>query len=195
MKPGLQNAFLSWLALIICLSVFGLAPDALAADSGGDWRPTYDLVMRWVNFVILAAIIVKFGRRPLMDFLTGRKEEVAYELRRLEEEKEALLEKVGEMRRQIEDSESRYEQIKKRIVAQGNNRKQAIIDEAQRESRILMETAKNHIENRLRTAKRTLRAEIIDLAVDKAMQELPAMVTAEDNRKLVEKLIERAASG
>ena len=195
MKPGLQKTFLSWLALIICLSVFGLAPDALAADSGGDWRTTYDLVMRWVNFVILAATIVKFGRRPLMDFLTGRKEEVAYELRRLEEEKEALLEKVGEMRRQIEDSESRYEQIKKRIVAQGNNRKQAIIDEAQRESRILMETAKNHIENRLRTAKRTIRAEIIDLAVDKAMQELPAMVTAEDNRKLVEELIERAASG
>ena len=195
MKQGLPNVFLSWPALMICLSVSVLAPDALAADGGGDWRTTYDLVMRWVNFVILAAVIVKFGRRPLMDFLNGRKEEVAYELRRLEEEKEALMEKVGEMRRQIEESESRYEQIKKRIVAQGNNRKQAIIDEAQRESRILMETAKNHIENRLRTAKRSIRAEIIDMAVDRAIQELPAKVTAEDNRKLVEKLIERAASG
>ena len=194
MKSGLQNAFFTWPALMICLSVLALAPDALAADSGGDWRTTYDLVMRWVNFVILAAVIVKFGRRPLMDFLTGRKEEIAYELRRLEEEKEALLEKVGEMRQQIEDSESRYEQIKQRIVAQGNNRKQVIIDEAQRESRILMETARNHIENRLRTAKRSIRAEIIDMAVDRAMQELPARVTAEDNRKLVEILIERAAS-
>ena len=194
MKSGMQNALLPWPVLIICLSVLALAPEALAADSGGDWRTTYDLVMRWVNFIILAAVIVKFGRRPLMDFLTGRKEEVAYELRRLEEEKEALLEKVGEMRQKIEDSESRYEQIKERIIAQGNNRKQAIIDDAQRESRILMETTKNHIENRLRTAKRTIRAEIIDMAVSRAMQELPAKVTAEDNSKLVEKLIERAAS-
>ena len=195
MKSGMQNALLPWPVLISCLSVLALAPEALAADSGGDWRTTYDLVMRWVNFIILAAVIVKFGRRPLMDFLTGRKGEVAYELRRLEEEKEALLEKVGEMRQKIEASESRYEQIKERIIAQGNNRKQAIIDDAQRESRILMETAKNHIENRLRTAKRTIRAEIIDMAVSRAMQELPAKVTAEDNRKLVEKLIETAASG
>jgi F-type H+-transporting ATPase subunit b len=180
--------------LFVLLAVFGLVPEVLAADNGESWRTTYDMVMRWVNFIILVAVIVKFGRRPLMNFLTGRKEEIAYELRRLEEEKEAVQQKVDEMRREIQDSEARYEQIKERIIAQGRNRKQAIIDEAHRESRVLMESAKNHINNGLRAAKRKIRAEIIDLAVERAMQELPGQVTEQDNRTLVERLIERAAS-
>jgi len=193
-KSGLNNIPFSWLLLFVYFSVFGLAPEVMAADSGGSWRTTYDLVMRWVNFLILAAIIVKFGRRPLMNFLTGRKEEIAYELRRLEEEKEAVLQKVDEMRQQIEDSESRYIQIKERIVAQGRSRKQAIIDEAHRESRVLMESTRDQINNQLRKAKQKIREEIIDRAVEKAMEILPGKITAEDNHKLVEKLIERATS-
>lgn len=194
MKPGYYSACIPWLMLCVWLLAFGLVPEVAAADNGDSWRATYDLVMRWVNFLILAAVIVKFGRRPLMNFLTGRKEEIAYELRRLEEEKKAVLQKVDEVRQQIADSEARHEQSKERIVAQGRSRRQAIIEEAHRESQILMESTKNHIDNQLRMAKRKIRAELIDLAVDKAMQRLPEKVTAEDNTRLVDKLIARAAS-
>ena len=187
------NVFLAGLMLFLVLSAFGWVPEAVAADRGESWRTTYDLVMRWVNFLILAAVIVKFGRRPLINFLSGRKEEIAYELDRLNEEKEAVMQEVGEMRRQIQDSEARYEQIKERIITQGRSRKQAIIDEARRESRILMDSTRNHIDNQLRAAKRNIRAEIIDLAAEKAMQALPGQVTDQDHRKLVERLIERAA--
>ena len=194
MKPSSDSLCYPWLMLVTFYLAFGLVPDAVAADGGDSWRATYDLIMRWVNFIILAAVIVKFGRRPLMNFLTGRKEEIAYELRRLEEEKQAVLHKVGEMRRQIEESESRFEQIRERIIRQGRSRKQALIEEAHRESRMLMESARNHIDNRLRQAKRKLRAEIIDLAADKAIQKLPDEITEEDNRMLVEKYLQRAES-
>ena len=194
MKTGYNRVCFSWLLLFVLLSAFALVPQVAAADDGDSWRTTYDLVMRWVNFLILAALIVKFGRRPLSNFLAGRKEEIAYELRRLEEEKEAVLQRVAEVRKQIEDSENRHEQIKDRIIAQGRSRKQAIIDEAHRESRVLMAATRNHIDNQLRRAKRNIRSEIIDLAVDMALQKLPEQVTAEDNRKLVDRLIERAVS-
>ena len=181
--------------LLLVLTVGFLAvaplPEVVAADNGDGWRPTYDLVMRWVNFVILAAVIIKFGRRPLMEFLDGRKEEIAYELRRLEQEKQAVMQQVAEMRQQIEASESRYEKMKERIVRQGQDRKQSIITEAQRESLLLMEGAQNHIDNRLRSARRQLRSEIIDLAVERATQQLPGMVTEEDNRNLLDKFLER----
>ena len=194
MKPGMNKACFLWLMLFVLFLAFGPVPEGIAAGNGGTWRTTYDLVMRWVNFLILAAIIVKFGRRPLMDFLNGRKEEIAYELRRLEEKKQAVLQKVGDMQQQLEDSQARYEQIKERIIRQGRNRKQAIIDEAHRESRLLMEATKSHIDNRLRSAKRELRAEIIDLAVDKATQKLPKVLTDKDNRRLLEKFMESSAS-
>lgn len=192
MKPVGCTLRFPWAAAVVCLLAFVPVPEAMAADGSDSWRVTYDLIMRWVNFVILAAVIVKFGRRPLMNFLSGRQEEIAYELRRLEKEKAAVMQKVDEMRRQMQDSEKRYEQMKERIVAQGGARKQAIIDDAQRESRMLLEATRNHIENQLRSAKQKLRSEIIDLAVDKAMQRLPGEVTAEDDRKLVETFIARA---
>ena len=40
----------------LCLHVAG--GEVLAAD--GNWRPVYDLVMRWVNFLILAFLLFKF---------------------------------------------------------------------------------------------------------------------------------------
>ena len=194
MKPGFCKICLSWLVLFILCLAFGLVPVGMAAESGDGWRATYDLVMRWVNFLILVGIIVKFGRRPLMSFLNGSKEEIAYELRRLEEAKAAVLQEVGKMRQQIEQSEIRYEEMKERIIRQGRSRKQAIIDDARRESQMLMDGSRDHIENRLRSAKRKLRAEIIDLAVDKAMQKLPAMVTEQDHRKLLERFLEHTSS-
>ena len=192
MKPVGCKVCFFWVMILVCLLAIVPVPDVMAADGSDSWRVTYDQIMRWVNFIILAAVIIKFGRRPLMNFLSGRQEEIAYEIRRLEKEKEAVMQKVGEMQRQMADSDKRYEQMKERIIAHGGARKQAIIDEAHRESRVLMETTRNHIQNQLRSAKRKLRAEIIDLAVDKAIQRLPGEVTAEDDRKLVEKFIERA---
>ena len=51
----------------LCIHIFG--DDTLAAESGGTWRSTYDLIMRWANFLILAFIIFKFGKKPLINFM------------------------------------------------------------------------------------------------------------------------------
>jgi hypothetical protein len=35
-------------------------------------RATWDLTMRWVNFLILAVVIVKYSKQPLISFLKGK---------------------------------------------------------------------------------------------------------------------------
>ena len=59
-------------AIIILL---WMATSVGAAETAA-WRPTYDLVMRWVNFLILVIIIVKYMRKPLGDFIAGKQREV-----------------------------------------------------------------------------------------------------------------------
>ena len=93
--------------LTYCLSaavvlIILIVPGALAADQNGGWRPTYDLVMRWLNFVILALVLIKFARRPLADFLTGKKEEIARDIQRMEEEKEQAALKVADINKKLE---------------------------------------------------------------------------------------------
>lgn len=176
----------------VVLLIF-LVPGALAAGQTGGWRPTYDLIMRWLNFVILVLVLVKFAWRPLVDFLTGKKEEIAHDIRRMEEEKEQAARKVAEAHKKIEDSSVRFENLKERIIRQGEKRKQAIIAEAQSESKILLESVKRKIDSQVRQAKSTLRSEIIDMAVNLAIERLPGQVTEKDNQKLLDQFLKSTA--
>ena len=70
--------------LIILTALFFLsagAVEVLAAEGGGGWRPTYDIIMRWVNFGILAFIFFKFARRPLKNFLSDKKNEISLQIK------------------------------------------------------------------------------------------------------------------
>ena len=170
-----------------------LASGALAADQTGDWRPTYDLIMRWLNFVILALVLIKFARRPLIDFLAGKKKEIASDIQRMEEEKEQASLKVAEVHKKLEDSSIRFENLKERIIRQGEKRKQAIIAEAHRESEILLEGAKRKIENQMLQAESDLRSEMIDMAVNAAIERLPDRLTEKDNQKLLDQFLKTTA--
>jgi F-type H+-transporting ATPase subunit b len=171
-----------------------LAAGAMAAEQTAEWRSTYDLVMRWVNFLILALVLVKFGRKPLKELLTGKKLEISIEIKKLEEAKAELDSRVRETRKELEDSAARFELLKERIIRMGQRRKQEIIDNAHQESRIILESAQRKIEGRILRAKNALRSDMVDAAIDLAIQRLPQHVTADDNRKWVDRYLKSTAS-
>lgn len=176
-------------ALILFLGV----ADAVAAESSGGWRQTYDLIMMWINFSILAFVIVKFGKGPIMDFLHGRKAELAREIGDIEEKKKAVMAKINDTYRTLDQSDARFEALKQKIVEQGEKKKQEIIEDAQEQSRLILDTTKQKIESRIIHAKATFRSELIDAAVEKAMDRLPREITEEDDRKIVEQYLASTA--
>ena len=106
------------LVLVVALgmSLLFFTSETLAADSSGNWRSTYDYVMRWLNFVILAFLLVKFGKNPLMNVLRQRKQELQREIKRAEEQQKKAEAKADEVRQQLDESVAHLEEIKKRIV-------------------------------------------------------------------------------
>jgi len=173
---------------VFCLHILGT--DVFAGENPGDWRPIYDLVMRWVNFLILAFILVKFGKAPLMNFLRGEQNRFESEMRRLEKEKEKAVEKVKKTQRMLHESNERFDKLKERIIAQGEKKKQAIIEEAKRESRQMIEEAGRKIGHRLYQAKEQLRAELVDTATAVAMQRLAGELTEADNEKFISRFMD-----
>ena len=168
--------------------------DAWAAEMAGDWRPIYDLAMRWVNFIILAFIIVKFGRAPLKNFLQGRQADVARQIEELEQEKNDVLAEVDRNLKAIDTSQERFEKMKTRIMRQGEKRKHAIIEAGKRESTILISGAQRKIENQIRMAEERLRSELIDAAFGIALERLPTVVNAADNERQIEAFYSEIAS-
>ena len=181
--------------LIILTALFFLsagAAEVLAAEGGG-WRPTYDIIMKWVNFGILVLIFFKFARRPLMNFLSDKKNEISLQIKRLEEEKDRLRQRVREAETKLEENALRLEELKERIVQMGERRKIEIIDDARQESRMLLESAKRKIDGRIIGARNRLKAEMIDAAAEMALEKLPGLVTEDDNRILLEQFMAHAS--
>jgi F-type H+-transporting ATPase subunit b len=177
----------------VILSIHVLGTEASAADNSGNWRPVFDLVMRWLNFGIIVFILVKFGKTPIKDFLLNQRKEVAREIEAIEEKKEEAYKKIQDAAKMLDDSEVRFARVKKRIIQEGEAIKQKLIEDAQMESKILLESTQKKIASQFLEAKRTLKSELVDTAISLAMKKLPDEITAEDNQKFIAQFLAGAS--
>lgn len=172
------------IALVMVGILFCGPAAALGAEP--DWRPLYDLVMMWVNFVILVAILVKFLHRPLRAFLEERRDIVRETLERLESDKRGIEAEIDALQQSLEERRRRAEALHQRIVDRGRSERRELVAGARQEAHRRLAKARQQIEARQREAWQTLRNDIVDAAVDRAMTELPRHVTPESQKALVD---------
>jgi len=177
----------------VLIALFMSGPDALAAENAENWRTTYDLVMRWVNFAIIVILLVKFAKTPLKNFLSDRKGQIERNIKSYEQQKEEIEEKIAENQKMLADSMIRFEKTKQTIIETGERKKLQIIEDAQQESRVLLEATKHKIEHQIREARNTIRSELIEAAIALAEKRLPAEITADDEQKLTDLFMAKTA--
>lgn len=177
------------IAMAAAVMVVALPVEALAAGDGADWRPMFDLVMRWVNFLILFFIIVKYARAPVKSFLEGRKEEISSQIKELEAQKQKIVLEIDQGQEMLENSRDRLSQMRKKILADGEKNRLKIISDAEKESKLMLKSAGQKMSSRIQEAKNDLKAELVDLAVSIAIRQLPAQMTEQDNQKFIDRFI------
>ena len=158
------------------------ATEALGADASVNWRPTYDIVMRWLNFGILIVLFFKYARKPLAAFLKGQSRQIEENIKRIEAEKETIEIRINELQRERKEGREHLHQIRDRVISQGKLKKQKIIDDAKKESHLLLESAKQKIGHEITSARDRLKTEMVDQAIDLAMQKLPQLMTDQDTQ-------------
>jgi F-type H+-transporting ATPase subunit b len=157
---------------------------AMAATA--DWRPTYDLVMLWVNFAIFSGVLYKYTREPIKRFLNQQKQDVASQIEEIEAEKKRVVGEIESANVKAAENKRRVEKMKTRLIAQGEQRKQQIVEQAQQQSAVMMEQARKKMETRILQAKSNLKMELADMAFEQAVQRLPQIITADDNQRLLD---------
>jgi F-type H+-transporting ATPase subunit b len=180
------------LAGFLCLHLLGL--DAQAAERNSNWRSVYDLIMRWINFGIIVFVVYKYGRKPFMNFLRGQKEKVVGEIEELETRRDEVVERIKRTQQVIEDSDVRFAELKERIIRQGERKKAEIVESAQKHGKSMIEDAKRRIDTHILQAKNAFRSELIDRAVDVALERLPNQITPEDNEKFTREFLDGASA-
>lgn len=177
----------------LCVHILGT--EALASEDSGNWRKTWDLVMLWLNFGILVFVLVKYGRLPLMNFLNGQRDELAREIKQAEQEKDKITSKIKETFTMLDESETRFANMKQRIIEQGEKTKQNIIEDARKQSQMMIESSKQKVESQLVQAKNNFKAELVDVAIALATEKLPNQITDEDNMKFVDRYLSEGLKG
>jgi len=176
---GAASAMCWFVGLLVLLT-----PEfALAVDP--EWRPTYDLAMRWINFIILVAVIVKYAREPIKDFLKLQKKDVVSQIESLDSEKSKILEEIEAAKQKSVENQIRLQELKERMISQGEARKQQIVQQARHQSKIMLEEAQRKMENQIVQAKAALKLELLDMAMGQAAQQLPEQMTDEDNQRMI----------
>jgi F-type H+-transporting ATPase subunit b len=180
------------LALAVAIIMTCWVASAWGAEKFEFTRETYDLMMRWVNFIILAALIIKYARRPIANFLKEKRDEVAKSIEKLETQKQTAKDQLLQYQNQLTASENQLAQIKQKIIAEGEQLKAKLIADAQTDSRILMETAQLRISHMIRETHGRIRTELIDTAAEIALAKLSETITAADNDKLIHQWMDAA---
>jgi F-type H+-transporting ATPase subunit b len=175
--------------VFLILSLFGTT--CWAAEGEGGWRSTYDLIMMWLNFAILAFLLIRFGKKPIKGFFKDQKESIARAIENVEAEKAALTEQVKQALQSLEETDVRFNAIKEKIVAEGESKKKAIIEDARRESQLMIDQAHFWINRQIAHARQRLKSEVIDEAIELTLNRLPQSITPEDNQKLIHNYLGR----
>jgi F-type H+-transporting ATPase subunit b len=177
--------FLGWLSAGVALGLLLWAADSHAAESAGHWRETYDLTMRWINFLILVGVIVKYSRVPIKNFLKMRKADVEAEIVQLEQEKSAAIARVSALVQEGAASQAQLSALKEHLLAEGQRRKREIIEEAKGHSVLMLEAAQRKVEYQILRAKQNFRDALVDAAAEMALQRLPAEFKPADQEKML----------
>lgn len=155
------------------------------AGEAQEWRPTYDLILRWVNFLILVAVIVKYAREPVRSFLNQQKADVASQIETLSTEKQNIFEEIQAAKEQATEREIRLKELQDRLISQGEAKKQQIIEQARQQSVVMIEETRKKMETRISQVKNQLKMELADLAFEQAEKKLPEIITESDNQRLL----------
>ncbi|MFW6334941.1 MAG: hypothetical protein ACOC0W_06680 [Desulfosalsimonas sp.] len=187
-KSGTAKTVCSILVLSTVLlhltGVCALAQDA--AGSGAEWRPVYDTIMLWVNFGILVFLLYRYGREPFKNFLHSQSVQISDEINKAENKKNEIQEKIDETRQQMEKSDERYEQIKARIIKDGEKLRQSIVDDAREQARLMLERERKNAQRRMAQARKQLLVELADSATDRAEQKLPQEINQDDQSRMID---------
>jgi F-type H+-transporting ATPase subunit b len=167
-----------------------LMPVSTWASSSQSWRGTYDLVMMWVNFFILLALLFKYLRKPVQVFFKGYRNSLEKELDGLEDRKRKAEADLSVFSQQLDARKAQAEAVRNRMIAQGERDRKEMIEDANRQSKLMIDSARQRIENRIREAGGALKSELIDAAVDLAVAQLPSEIKPEDDQKWVEKYLD-----
>lgn len=166
-----------------------LAPaTAHAAAGGGD---SMTAVWHALNLLILIALLVYFGRKPIAGYLASRRAQIEEGIESAGRELAEAERRLAECERRAASLDAELEEIRRVVRQQAEAERDRLLAEANASAARIRRDAAAAAEQEVRRAREQLRAETVDLAVQIASDLLRAHVNDADRARLVDEFVTR----
>ena len=194
MSRAKRIAGLGALGLGAVLALAGVAGASEAAGHGGiDPAKVTDFILRTVNFVIFAGILIYLLAKKVRvkDFFAARAQDIAKSLEDLEAQKAAAAKDLAEAEVKLAQVAGEREKIIQQYLAEGEMEKAKIVEKAEMVAARIKEMAAMTISQETKKATQDLKQEIADVATKLAEGLLNEKVTYADQQQLVEEYLKK----
>ena len=144
------------------------------------------MIWTWITFFVVLILLYKVALKPILSAISEREDSIRTDIedaRRQREEAEALLEKHRKM---VAEADMEAQKMIREAQSLAEKSRAEIVDKAREEATVLVEKAKMEIEKQKDDALKSLRAEVVDLALGAAEKVLLQVVDKETNKKVVD---------
>jgi F-type H+-transporting ATPase subunit b len=159
---------------------------------GGE--PLWQIGLKFLNFAVLLALLIKFAGKPLKTYLANRHNAIKEKI----EETNRMLDEAEKLKRSYEAKLAGLDEeittFKKTIMSEIENEKAKIIAEATQFASKMKEQARLSHEQELKEVKNKIKEEIAQLTIEGAGKLIAEKISKPDHEKMIEDFIVKLRS-
>ncbi len=156
----------------------------------GDAPKTYFGIPGWflklLNMIVFLAILGYFLRGPVTTALANRHEQIQRDGAEAKERRAKADRMAADIQARLTQIEQEVRSIAERAEAEGQKQKEELLVAAEAEGAKILQSARNEVDNRLKTARHELTEYAGQLAAERAEAILKEKITDADQKKLFE---------
>jgi F-type H+-transporting ATPase subunit b len=171
---------------LLVLPAILLATDAFAsAGESSPWTASL-LIWRVINTAALIAILVYVLKKPLVNFFSERKAQIAKDLQDAREQRDQAEVMIKDYQQKLAGMEQELEKMRVELKKSADSESAKVAANADRMAAAMVEAAKVAAEQEVRKAKIELKNESVALAIELAESLIREKINEDDRKRLVE---------
>lgn len=143
-----------------------------------------------INFLVLFGGLAYLLRKPLLEYLGRKAEEIAGLLDRSEKDKQEAKQRLEQTQARLQSLAAEVQLIKEEARQEALREKERLLQEAAFEAERLKKLAREEIDSLVQASRRELKAYAIELSVTLAEQRIKQKMSPELHRKMIERAID-----
>jgi F-type H+-transporting ATPase subunit b len=174
------------------LGALSWIPPAIVWASGAheEMESPFSLVMRIVNFLLLAGLLCYLLNKPVRNFLTRRQQGVREALEEAQRARDEAAARYAEAQQRLAQAQKEMEELRKMLLEQGRAEKEKILANAEREAHKIRRQAETMAEQEVKKAQYILRREAVELASQMAEALLRDRIDSKDHDRILREYVE-----